>query len=73
LPSELLFLEPGYDAYCFNEAVFAVGSWIEGQLDDVKPKKKEKAENHQRRVESRLQELLDPDHSSFPEKFRNPG
>lgn len=64
LPSEVLHLEDPYLAYCVDNAVFAFGSEVDGELKSIEAKNKQEAKTKQRSVMRRWLGL--------PQKFRNP-
>jgi hypothetical protein len=58
-PSELLGIENSYIAFCFDEAIGFVGSYVQNELDGLKRKKGEKDESYSRRRTVLLMRLLD--------------
>jgi hypothetical protein len=46
-PSELVAIDEAYAAYCFDEAVFVLGSYIESELEKVEGKTMQEIEGKQ--------------------------
>ena len=67
-PSTLLELK-GYPAYCLNEAVYCVGTFITNELDKVKGKTEQQVQRGRQRV---LDKYLDPDPTKTKGKFADP-
>lgn len=71
-PAEMLFLTDTYVAYCFNEAVFTFGRFVQGELDKIKRKTRESDSAYTGRLQRRLDTLLAEEGYEPPMRFANP-
>lgn len=58
LPSRILHIDDPYIAFCVDEAVYAFGAAIEGELNEMKKAKGEKDETFARRKEAAFRRFI---------------